>query len=178
MLHRDFLPWRFSVAGRISASIASSCRRPKTCTLTCTLSDIPSPALCLRARLVTPMRPGSPTCSSVCGDKALQPNDRLLSSLASPQHRTAQHCRSHTTGFAGQTCGAAISGGLCELAQDVAMTLWCASVDANDAMKFANSEMIWDRSGGSLAGRGVLTGGSLISVPPFPSSKRLKFASV
>src|SRR5512140_273636 len=28
--HRDFVPWRFSVAGRISASIASSCRRPKT----------------------------------------------------------------------------------------------------------------------------------------------------
>ena len=26
MLHRDFVPWRFSVAGRISASIASSCR--------------------------------------------------------------------------------------------------------------------------------------------------------
>ena len=27
---RDFVPWRFSVAGRISAWIASSSRRPKT----------------------------------------------------------------------------------------------------------------------------------------------------
>jgi len=30
--HRDFVPWRFSVAGRFSAPILSSCRRPKTCT--------------------------------------------------------------------------------------------------------------------------------------------------
>ncbi len=30
---RDFVPWRFSVAGRISAWIGTSCRRPKTCTL-------------------------------------------------------------------------------------------------------------------------------------------------
>ena len=29
---RDFVPWRFSDAGRRSAWIASSCRRPKTCT--------------------------------------------------------------------------------------------------------------------------------------------------
>ena len=29
---RDFLPWRFSNAGRRNAWIASSCRRPKTCT--------------------------------------------------------------------------------------------------------------------------------------------------
>jgi hypothetical protein len=28
--HRDFVPWRFSVAGRFSASIVSSCRQPKT----------------------------------------------------------------------------------------------------------------------------------------------------
>ena len=31
--HRDFVPWRFLVAGRISTWIAQSCRRPKTCTL-------------------------------------------------------------------------------------------------------------------------------------------------
>jgi hypothetical protein len=31
--HRDFVPWRFSVAGRFSAPILSSCRRPKTCTI-------------------------------------------------------------------------------------------------------------------------------------------------
>src|SRR5882757_5206911 len=30
---RDFVPWRFSDAGRRSAWIASSCRHPKTCTL-------------------------------------------------------------------------------------------------------------------------------------------------
>ena len=30
--HRDFVPWRFLVAGRISTWIAQSCRRPKTCT--------------------------------------------------------------------------------------------------------------------------------------------------
>ena len=30
--HRDFVPWRFSDAGRRSAWMASSCRRPKTCT--------------------------------------------------------------------------------------------------------------------------------------------------
>src|ERR1700737_1190855 len=29
---RDFVPWRFSDAGRRSAWIASSCRHPKTCT--------------------------------------------------------------------------------------------------------------------------------------------------
>jgi len=29
---RDFVPWRFSDAGRRSARIASSSRRPKTCT--------------------------------------------------------------------------------------------------------------------------------------------------
>jgi hypothetical protein len=29
---RDFVHWRFSDAGRRSAWIASSCRRPKTCT--------------------------------------------------------------------------------------------------------------------------------------------------
>ena len=29
---RDFVPWRFSDAGRMSAWRASSCRRPKTCT--------------------------------------------------------------------------------------------------------------------------------------------------
>jgi len=29
---RDFVPWRLSVAGRISARKVSSCRRPKTCT--------------------------------------------------------------------------------------------------------------------------------------------------
>ena len=29
---RDFVPWRFLDAGRRSAWIASSCRRPKTCT--------------------------------------------------------------------------------------------------------------------------------------------------
>jgi hypothetical protein len=28
----DFVPWRFSDAGRRSAWIASSCRHPKTCT--------------------------------------------------------------------------------------------------------------------------------------------------
>ena len=31
--HRDFVPWRFLVAGRISTWIAQSCRRPKTCTI-------------------------------------------------------------------------------------------------------------------------------------------------
>ena len=31
--HRDFVPWRFLVAGRISTWIAQSCRRPKTCTV-------------------------------------------------------------------------------------------------------------------------------------------------
>src|SRR5882757_1552426 len=31
---RDFVPWRFSGAGRRSAWIASSCRHPKTCTTT------------------------------------------------------------------------------------------------------------------------------------------------
>src|SRR5216683_2301271 len=31
---RDFVPWRFSDAGRRSAWIASSCRHPKTCTET------------------------------------------------------------------------------------------------------------------------------------------------
>src|SRR5882757_5220069 len=31
---RDFVPWRFSDAGRRSAWIASSCRHPKTCTRT------------------------------------------------------------------------------------------------------------------------------------------------
>src|SRR5216684_1743753 len=31
-LSRDFVPWRFSDAGRRSAWIASSCRHPKTCT--------------------------------------------------------------------------------------------------------------------------------------------------
>src|SRR3981189_384823 len=31
---RDFVPWRFSDAGRRSAWIASSCRHPKTCTQT------------------------------------------------------------------------------------------------------------------------------------------------
>ncbi len=30
---RDFVPWRFSDAGRRSAWIASSCRHPKTCTI-------------------------------------------------------------------------------------------------------------------------------------------------
>jgi hypothetical protein len=35
---RDFVPWRFSDAGRRSAWIASSSRRPKTCTI----SDIPA----------------------------------------------------------------------------------------------------------------------------------------
>src|SRR5258705_11847336 len=29
---RDFVPWRFSDAGRRTAWIASSCRHPKTCT--------------------------------------------------------------------------------------------------------------------------------------------------
>src|ERR1700692_2231274 len=29
---RDFVPWRFSDAGRHSSWIASSCRHPKTCT--------------------------------------------------------------------------------------------------------------------------------------------------
>jgi len=32
MLHRDFVPWRFSNAGRISARLAHQRRRPKTCT--------------------------------------------------------------------------------------------------------------------------------------------------
>ena len=32
MLHRDFVPWRFSNAGRISARLAYQRRRPKTCT--------------------------------------------------------------------------------------------------------------------------------------------------
>jgi hypothetical protein len=31
MLHRDFVPWCFSVASRISTRIVASCRRPKTC---------------------------------------------------------------------------------------------------------------------------------------------------
>src|SRR5260221_6906854 len=31
---RDFVPWRFSDAGRHSSWIASSCRHPKTCTTT------------------------------------------------------------------------------------------------------------------------------------------------
>src|SRR5260221_1820457 len=31
---RDFVPWRFSDAGRHSSWIASSCRHPKTCTKT------------------------------------------------------------------------------------------------------------------------------------------------
>jgi hypothetical protein len=30
--HRDFVPWRFSDAGRLSAWIGSAFRRPKTCT--------------------------------------------------------------------------------------------------------------------------------------------------
>jgi hypothetical protein len=30
--NRDFVPWRFSDAGRISVSRDPSCRRPKTCT--------------------------------------------------------------------------------------------------------------------------------------------------
>jgi hypothetical protein len=30
---RDFVPWRFSDAGRHSSWIASSCRHPKTCTI-------------------------------------------------------------------------------------------------------------------------------------------------
>ena len=33
MLHRDFVPWRFSNAGRISARLAHQRRRPKTCTI-------------------------------------------------------------------------------------------------------------------------------------------------
>jgi hypothetical protein len=38
---RDFVHWRFSDAGRRSAWIASSCRRPKTCTT----PDIPEAAV-------------------------------------------------------------------------------------------------------------------------------------
>jgi hypothetical protein len=30
--HRDFVPWRFSVADRFSTPILSSWRQPKTCT--------------------------------------------------------------------------------------------------------------------------------------------------
>jgi len=32
MFHRDFVPWRFSDAARISTRLAHQHRRPKTCT--------------------------------------------------------------------------------------------------------------------------------------------------
>ena len=33
MFHRDFVPWRFSDAARISTQLAHQHRRPKTCTI-------------------------------------------------------------------------------------------------------------------------------------------------
>src|SRR5712671_4441698 len=40
---RDFVPWRFSDAGRRSEWIASLCRRPKTCTETASCTQQPLP---------------------------------------------------------------------------------------------------------------------------------------
>ena len=46
--HRDFVPWRFLVAGRISTWIAQSCRRPKTCTTGDIRQDVASPSCNVR----------------------------------------------------------------------------------------------------------------------------------
>jgi hypothetical protein len=48
--HRDFVPWRFSDAGRLCASISSSRRHPKTCTIA-----------------PVPIDPAHRRCTSDCG---------------------------------------------------------------------------------------------------------------
>ena len=45
IIHRDFLPWRLSVGGRITAWIASAFRRPKTCTTAGTGVAVTSPSV-------------------------------------------------------------------------------------------------------------------------------------
>jgi hypothetical protein len=56
---RDFVPWRFSDAGRHSSWIASSCRHPKTCTRTDSCTAAKTSSHDRRSGLIIPFLNGS-----------------------------------------------------------------------------------------------------------------------
>jgi len=59
---RDFVPWRFLVAGRFSAWSVSSSRRPKTCTL----PDMDTPARADRSGTPAPPSPRNRASFAAC----------------------------------------------------------------------------------------------------------------
>src|SRR5258708_29925919 len=76
---RDFVPWRFSAAGRRSAWIASSCRRPKTYTTADVTGD--ARAATKAIRLPREVRMAAYRGSCICGEVVFEvdgPFDRFL----------------------------------------------------------------------------------------------------
>src|SRR5580700_723815 len=71
---RDFVHWRFSDAGRRSAWIASSCRRPKTCTIPDLVHSGRRPLSAL-ATIVSKRRELTVAQSRYCGSR---PHSALL----------------------------------------------------------------------------------------------------